>query len=362
MSKVTKFFRGKVRSLDATTHTAEVVISNEGLDRYKERVLVKAFKKTIKDFMEHPVLLSSHAYRGLMSQIGEFTKIKIDEETKEVIAYPKWYVNEGNPEADWGWKLAEKGIAAFSIGFIPKKWVDHDTDEMRAEAGGSRRSYEEIELLETSQVLIPALRTALQRSFDSEDEEIRQLAADILEAMKEDFPEETPTDTKEEIKEVTEEAQPNKTTDQRLQEMELQLGSMNLMLVDVKAYLLTLVEGKEIEPSTTITAAEGIVSDPMLAEVKAKVDELLSKFAPPEKKDPPPENTEDAGGEKDAATEIDDLVENVLSEEKLLELEESLRRSLSGDKGIDIKSVKTLLDDMTEEISRTFSSQPKGNG
>jgi len=163
-NKKIKYFKAKVRSIDPTKYTAEVVISSEVLDRHGERVLASSFKKTIKSFMEHPVLLSSHAYRGLMNQIGEFEKIKI--EGNEVVARPKWYVGEGNPEADWGWKLAEKGIAAFSIGFIPVSYVEHNDEESKKH-DGSRCDYTEIELLETSQVLIPANPSALQRSFDS---------------------------------------------------------------------------------------------------------------------------------------------------------------------------------------------------
>lgn len=162
--RVTKYFIGKVRSINPETHTAEVVISDETKDRYDERVLVGSFKKTKKDFMRHPILLSSHAYRGLMNQLGVFTKLNIDEKEKEVVAVAQWFVGEGNPEADWGWKLAEHGVAAFSIGFIPKVYKNYD-DGARATNGGIWRDYEEIELLEVSQVLIPANPSALQKSF-----------------------------------------------------------------------------------------------------------------------------------------------------------------------------------------------------
>ena len=185
--KVTKYFLGKVRSVDPKTFTAEVVISDETKDRYDERVLVSSFTKTKKEFMKHPVLLSSHAYRGLMNQLGVFESIKIDNEAKEVIAKPKWFVNEGNPEADWGWKLAEKGVAAFSIGFIPKKAITYD-EEARAKNGGIWRDFEEIELLEVSQVLIPANPSALQKSFgDTKDDLfLSELSAKILEVFKDD--------------------------------------------------------------------------------------------------------------------------------------------------------------------------------
>lgn len=183
MAKVTKFFRGKVRSINPKDFTAEVVITDETLDRYKEIVRVDAIKKAKAQFMEHPVMLSSHNYRGLLNQIGHFEKIKVDGEAKEVIAQPKWYVGEGNPEADWGWKLAEKGVAAFSIGFIPKKVKEFDEEEQK-EAKGARRAYEELELLEVSQVLIPANPSALQKGLmDLEDPFLRQLAEEIHQLM-----------------------------------------------------------------------------------------------------------------------------------------------------------------------------------
>jgi hypothetical protein len=351
-----------------------VVISNENLDRYKERVLVTSFKKTIKDFMEHPVMLSSHSYRGLMSQIGEYTKIKIDEEAKEVIAYPKWYVNEGNPEADWGWKLAEKGIAAFSIGFIPKKFKDYDTDEERKESKGSRRDYEEIELLESSQVLIPALPSALQRSFDAAAEgEEKDFWTEIMDLYKEfeasqkkdgavpDVVEEGKKKPKEDDDDDEDdkgkgEVPPEKTTEQRLRDVEIQVNATHLMLVDVKAYILKLLESKG---GAELTATEETVSDPALKEVKDRLDTLIAALTPPEKKG---EEAAPAPEEKKDTEEAHDIVSEILSEEKLIELEETLRRSLSTDKGIDFESVKTMLDGITEEISRAFSGQPKGNG
>jgi hypothetical protein len=185
--KIIKYFRAQVKSVDKEKHTAEVVISDETLDRYKERVMVQSFNGTIKDFMKHPVLLSSHAYRGLLNQIGIFEEVHVDEESKQVVATPKWFAGEGNPEADWGWKLAEKGLAAFSIGFIPKKYKSYDEEE-RESAGGSCRDYTEIELLEASQVLVPANPAALQKDFDEAKdpflrdyyEEILKLSAELL--------------------------------------------------------------------------------------------------------------------------------------------------------------------------------------
>jgi hypothetical protein len=164
MDKVIKYFKGKVKSVDSVKKTATVVISDETKDRYDERVLVSSFKSMKKSFMKHPVLLSSHMYHGLQNQIGKFLKLSIDEDAKEVVGEIEYFVGLGNPEADWAWVLAEKGIAAFSIGFIPKIWKSYSEEE-RNKNGGVWRDYEEIELLETSQVLIPANPSALQKGF-----------------------------------------------------------------------------------------------------------------------------------------------------------------------------------------------------
>jgi len=131
MDKKVKYFAGRIKSVDEEKKTAEVVISDETVDRYKEIVRVDSFVKTKKEFMKHPVLLSSHAYRGLMMQIGQFLKLKIDSVSKEVVGNIEYFVGLGNAEADWAWELAKKGIAAFSIGFIPKGWRDYDEDEQK---------------------------------------------------------------------------------------------------------------------------------------------------------------------------------------------------------------------------------------
>lgn len=174
MSKeiVRKTFCGKIRSVDSTNFTVECVMSDETLDRYDEVIEVNAYRNTLNKFKKHPVLLSSHKHGGdLRAQIGEWKKIWI--EGKQLIGLAKYYVGEGNGEADWGFKLAEKGIAAYSVGFIPIKaetldWEKYEEAKKKGKKV-ARRIYKEVELIETSQVLIPANPAALQRSIDEED-------------------------------------------------------------------------------------------------------------------------------------------------------------------------------------------------
>lgn len=168
MSLIRKQFVAQIRSIDEKTHTLEAVMSDETLDRYQEIILAEAYRKRLSVFKKHPVLLSSHRYGDLRNQIGEWTKVWI--EGKQLIGKAKYYVNEGNPEADWAFKLATKGIAAFSVGFLPHGYEETPYDEWKESKGKKpRRTYTDVELLETSQVLIPANPSAVQRSAFDED-------------------------------------------------------------------------------------------------------------------------------------------------------------------------------------------------
>ena len=156
MDMIYKTFRAEVKGVNADEGTVDLLIpvSTASVDRDGEVVEPTAFKKTLPKFMKRPVLVSSHDYHNLTSQIGEWTKLKITENGVE--GKPKYYINDGNEQADWGFKLASKGMAAFSIGFIPKEWVDGDGVKE------PRRTYKEVELLEISQVIVPSNREAIQ--------------------------------------------------------------------------------------------------------------------------------------------------------------------------------------------------------
>lgn len=133
---------------------AFIPMSMDSRDRDEERILPTAFEKTLPIFSKRPVLLSSHNYGSLTNQIGEFRELKI--KGKGLFAKPKYYINEGNPEADWAYKLAQHNMAAFSVGFIPKKAEEGKSDK------DPRRTYTEVELLEISQVVVPSNRDAIQ--------------------------------------------------------------------------------------------------------------------------------------------------------------------------------------------------------
>lgn len=178
MSKQIKVFKSIVNKVNEEEKQIEVKVSAGTIDRDMEIIKPEAVMKNIATYMAHPILLSSHvSYFSLQNQIGEAKSIKM--EGDGIIATFKYYAGEGNAEADWAWNLAKKGIAAFSIGFIAKAWEDKNF-----QTEGVRRVYTEIELMEISQVLIPANRDAVQarRGINVVENELCELAVKAFDA------------------------------------------------------------------------------------------------------------------------------------------------------------------------------------
>jgi len=165
MNHIRKFFTGAIRAVNKDRFTVDAVMSDETKDRYDEVIKAEAWKKRLGTFKKHPVLLSSHEYRGLRNQIGMWEKVWVEKDA--LVGRAKYFVNEGNPEADWAFKLAEKGIAAFSVGFIAHEFESLPYDEWEKNKKLPIRIYTDVELLETSQVTIPANPSALMKmSFE----------------------------------------------------------------------------------------------------------------------------------------------------------------------------------------------------
>lgn len=181
----TKLFRAETKALDG--NRIEAVLSTESPDREGD-VVVQRFW-ALDNFMKHPVLLSSHNYYSLQSQIGEWEDVHV--RGKRLVGVARYYVDEGNAEADWAYKLAEKGRAAYSVGFLPDM---AKAKEIPVE-GSPWPAFEfrGQELLETSQVTVPANPEALQRMkglhpvLDALAVEVlgeQEPAPDLLEALK----------------------------------------------------------------------------------------------------------------------------------------------------------------------------------
>lgn len=155
LEMIYKTYRAECKEVDEDgSLNMFIPVSTNSIDRDGEIVEPLAFKKTLPKFMERPVLVASHDYRNLTSLIGEWSKLKITGNGLE--GKPKYYIGLGNEQADWAYKLAQKGMAAFSIGFIPKVWEDGDGVKT------PRRTYKEVELFEISQVIVPSNRGAIQ--------------------------------------------------------------------------------------------------------------------------------------------------------------------------------------------------------
>jgi hypothetical protein len=187
---VYKFFQAATRALPAIPETGndgsppagpveglvEAIISTGSIDRDNEAVSPLAMAEALPAFVNRGILIARHDYQAnLFAQIGDVLGgTVIDGNT---VARLRYYVNDGNQEADWGYKLATKyGKAAYSIGFVPIKWVDAEPG-----AGGPRRTFTQIELLEVSHVLVPSNREALVTGRSKGlDREIAALAEEVF--------------------------------------------------------------------------------------------------------------------------------------------------------------------------------------
>lgn len=154
--KIYKSYRAETKEVEGEQGYIKAVVSTEAIDRDGEVILSKAWGNTIGEFMKHPVLLSSHDYNDLTKQLGEWVDLKVTDNGLEGTA--KYYINKGNAEADWGYELAKRGQAAFSVGFMSKDYVEGGTTQNGYDP---KRTYTDVELLEISQVSVPSNREAL---------------------------------------------------------------------------------------------------------------------------------------------------------------------------------------------------------
>jgi hypothetical protein len=157
MAHRTKFVRptdSEMKILDKAAGRISAVVSTESVDRDGD--IIRQAHWDLDHFKAHPILLSSHNYRGLQNQIGEWTDMRI--EGKQLVGDAQYYLKKGNPEADWGFVLASKGRAAFSVGFVP----DMSSAKQIESAGNLAYEFQGQELLEVSQVTVPSNADALQ--------------------------------------------------------------------------------------------------------------------------------------------------------------------------------------------------------
>ena len=189
MSHKAKFIKAETKILDEKEGIISAIVSTESVDRDGD--IIRQDGWDLRHFKAHPVLLSSHNYRGLTNQIGEWTSMEVV--GRELVGKAKYYIGQGNPEADWGFFLAGRDKAAFSVGFMP------DMTQAKEMQGEGKTSYEfkAQELLEVSQVTVPSNRQSLQAMKGiGLDPVMERLVDDVLGVIEpEDVSPDTPSDT-----------------------------------------------------------------------------------------------------------------------------------------------------------------------
>lgn len=276
---VKKVYKGDIKSVNNTEFTIESVVSDETIDRYGEVILASAWKRGLENYKKHPILLSSHNYDDLTSQIGEVVDIKIKD--KQLIAKMKYYVGEGNEQADWGYKLAKKGLAAFSVGFIPKSYT-YDPEEIKSllniedkNARMPKLVYKEVELLEISQVLIPANPSALAKDLanisDPVIKSIYELGKNMFESEVTKKQVETPVEEpEEEASEIT----PGQQTTIDLSFIQERLAKIEHLISDLVEVVYEV--NKKID---TMVDKQTVSSDKVdIKDEKTKLAELLNEL------------------------------------------------------------------------------------
>ena len=176
MSHRAKFIKAETKILDEKEGIISAIVSTESVDRDGD--IIRQDGWDLRHFKAHPVLLSSHNYRGLTNQIGEWTSMEVV--GKELVGKAKYYIGQGNPEADWGFFLAGRDKAAFSVGFMP------DMTQAKEMQGDGKTSYEfkAQELLEVSQVTVPSNRQSLQAMKGiGLDPAVEKLVDEVLDDM-----------------------------------------------------------------------------------------------------------------------------------------------------------------------------------
>ena len=159
-----------------------VIASNEGVDRDNESILTSAWDT--KTYEAHPIILADHYYQT-DQQIGE--AVKLEKGDNQFSIHIQYYHGKGNQVADWCYFLAQKGMAAYSVGFMPKQWTS-DTNDLvyqnwAKDNEGKKepyRIYTNVELLELSHVAVPSLREALQQNSALKQDEALAVAKGLF--------------------------------------------------------------------------------------------------------------------------------------------------------------------------------------
>jgi hypothetical protein len=166
---VKKLTAADVKAVDVTAGTVTAVVSDESVDRDGD--IIRAQGWQLDAFRALPIMLADHDY-SIEKTIGKWRDLRI--EGTQMIGTAEYFLNTGNELADKAFALAQRGLAAFSVGF--KTYPEHT---IRLETGGNE--YRKQELLEISQVAIPANPHALAFAKSIGDEWEEEDVEEIIE-------------------------------------------------------------------------------------------------------------------------------------------------------------------------------------
>ena len=191
----TKVMRPDIKVLDEATGRVSAIVSSETIDRDGD--VIRAEGWNLGNFSSHPVLLSSHDYHSLRSQIGVWESMDVVGTRMKGIA--RFFIGRGNEEADWAFELAKEKALAFSVGFIPdmdKAVPLHKDDSF----GIQGMEYKGQELLEVSAVTVPSNPDALQRMVKSPN--LHPVMAEIAQERLVEKDSDSPTLSEEQVEHI----------------------------------------------------------------------------------------------------------------------------------------------------------------
>jgi hypothetical protein len=148
------------------------VASTEDEDRGRD--IVRQAGWELGNFSRHPVLLAGHNYHDVRARLGHWRDIRVDGD--KLIGTAVYDLSAPHDEPKIAHHYAARGMAAYSVGFIP------DREGMQRREGGGWE-FTKQELLEISDVSVPANPSALQRDASDRFEELLERLAQSLERI-----------------------------------------------------------------------------------------------------------------------------------------------------------------------------------
>lgn len=155
--------------------TIEGFANTTDKDRVGDVVLAAAFKETMKEYMENPVLLYQHDWDKIIGHVVEY-KVVDDEDAPRQGLWIKAVISNAKDVDDVRTKIDEGSLKTFSIGYN-ELIADYDHD--------SETNYvKKLELLEISVVTIPCNPFA-KFSLGSDEEKQMVVSQDLVKFLAE---------------------------------------------------------------------------------------------------------------------------------------------------------------------------------